>query len=82
MLDKLNPLSGSGRKAKFQVYKNKSDSDYHWRLVAANGEELAWSEAYRTKDGAMKGVEALKKAAKEAEVVELHEAPKREKCSK
>ncbi len=83
MLDKINPLSSKGeRKPKFQVYKNKSDSDWHWRLVAANGEELAWSEAYRSKDGAMKGIESLKRAADDAEVVELDEAPKRERSSK
>lgn len=84
MLDKINPLTpAKGERApKFQVYKNKSDSDYHWRLVAANGEELALSEAYRTKDGAMKGIDSLKRAAKEAEVVELDEAPKRERRSK
>lgn len=83
MLDKINPLSSKGeRKPKFQAYKNKSDSDYHWRLVAANGEELALSEACRTKDGAMKGFAALKCAADDAEIVELDQAPTRERSSK
>lgn len=83
MFDAINPLSGDGKQGpKFQVYKNKSDSDYHWRLVAANGEELALSEPYKTKDGALKGVESLRRNASEADVVELDEPPVRERRSK
>jgi len=81
MLDKLKPLA-KARTAKFQVYKNKTNEYWHWRLVAANGEELAFSEAYSTKAGATKGVESLKKAAAEGEVVELDTPPTRELRSK
>lgn len=73
--------STAKRTAKFQVYKNKSNELWHWRLVAANGEELALSEAYHSKDAAVKGTESLKRAAAEAEVVELDEAPTREQRS-
>lgn len=83
IVDKLNPLTSTAkREPKFQVYQNKSNEYWHWRLVAANGEELAWSEAYKTKDGATKGVDALKRAAKDAEIVELDTPPTREARSK
>ncbi len=83
MLDKIKSAvsAGNGRNPKFQVYQNKSNEFWHWRLVAANGEELALSEPYRSKDGALKGTESLKRAANDADVVELDEAPKRERTA-
>lgn len=69
------------RSAKFQVYKNKSNEFWHWRLVSGNGEELALSEPYSSKSAATKGTESLVKAANEAEIVELDEPPKRERSA-
>lgn len=55
--------------AKFEVYKSKNG--YRWRLKAGNGEIVATSEEYTTKDGAIKGCEAVTRAAESAEVVEV-----------
>lgn len=55
--------------AKFEVYQ--TSSGWRWRLKAANGEIIATGEAYTTKDGAMRGCEAVARAAAEADIVEL-----------
>lgn len=60
---------------KFQVFQNKSNDSWRWRLVAANGHELANSQPYSSKQAAMDGVEALKSAAKSADIEELDEPP-------
>ena len=80
MFDAIKPNSDK-RGPKFQVYKNTSNDFYHWRLVAANGEELALSEAYRSKTAALKGTESLTRAANDAEVIELDAPPKRERTA-
>ena len=54
--------------AKFEVYKSKNG--YRWRLKAGNGEVVATGEEYTTKDGAMRGCDAVTRAAADAEVVE------------
>jgi uncharacterized protein YegP (UPF0339 family) len=56
--------------AKFEVYEDKGGK-YRFRLKAGNGEVVASSEAYESKDGAKKGVDAVKRAAAEAEIVEV-----------
>lgn len=66
-------FGGPSRTAKFQVFQNKSNDSWRWRLVAANGEELANSQPYSSKQAAMDGTEALKRAANDAELVELDE---------
>jgi uncharacterized protein YegP (UPF0339 family) len=55
--------------AKFEVYK--SGESHRWRLKAANGEIVASGEAYGSKSAAKDGVEAVRRAAAEASVVEL-----------
>ena len=60
------------RKGKFEVYKDKS-GQFCFRLVAPNGEIIAVSEAYTTKQKCLQGIEAVKKYAPEAEIVELFE---------
>ncbi len=55
--------------AKFEVYK--SAHGYRWRLKAGNGEIIAIGEEYTTKDGAMRGCEAVARAAVEADIIEL-----------
>lgn len=42
------------------------DSQWYWRLRAANGEIVAQSEGYTSKDGAERGLEAMYEAAREA----------------
>ena len=53
---------------KFEIYKSKNG--YRWRLKAGNGEVVATGEEYSSKDSAIKGCEAVARAAKEAEIVE------------
>ncbi|MFZ1258536.1 MAG: DUF1508 domain-containing protein [Candidatus Saccharimonas sp.] len=57
--------------AKFEVYKSKNG--YRWRLKAGNGEVVATGEEYTTKDGAVKGCEAVARAAEAADVVIIEE---------
>jgi uncharacterized protein YegP (UPF0339 family) len=55
--------------AKFEIYK--SGDQYRFRLKAANGEIVATGESYSTKQGAERGVEAVKNAAASAAVEDL-----------
>lgn len=48
----------------------KSDAGYHFVLKAANGEVIATSQVYTTKESCQKGIASVKKNAPEAEVVE------------
>jgi uncharacterized protein YegP (UPF0339 family) len=54
---------------KFEIYKDKR-GEFRFRLKAANGEIVASGESYKTKAAAEKGVEAVKRAADGAEVVD------------
>lgn len=56
--------------AKFEVYTDKADK-FRFRLKAGNGEVVAVGEAYETKAAAIKGTEAVKRAAADAEVNDL-----------
>jgi len=55
---------------KFEVYKDKAGK-FRWRLKAGNGEVVASGEAYESKSGAVKGAEAVQRAADGAAVVDL-----------
>ncbi|HPR09443.1 YegP family protein [Candidatus Saccharibacteria bacterium] len=55
--------------AKFEVYA--SAKGWRWRLKAGNGEVVATGEEYTTKDGAMRGCEAVARAAGSADIVEV-----------
>lgn len=55
--------------AKFEVYE--SANGYRWRLKAGNGEVVATGEEYASKDGAVRGCEAVARAAAEADIVEV-----------
>ena len=48
--------------AKF-VVKKGSTGKFHFNLVATNGEIVATSESYTTKDAAIKGTDAVRRAA-------------------
>jgi len=54
---------------KFEWYKDKAGK-YRFRLKAGNGEIIAVSEAYESKDACMNGIESVKKNAGGAEVNE------------
>ncbi|MGO4604496.1 YegP family protein [Terrabacter sp. 2YAF2] len=55
---------------KFEVYRDSS-SKYRWQLEAGNGEVVATGEAYESKDGAVRGTEAVQRAAAGATVTDL-----------
>jgi uncharacterized protein YegP (UPF0339 family) len=54
---------------KFEWFKDKTGK-FRFRLVAANGEIIATSEAYSSKDGCTNGIESVKKNAPIAKIVE------------
>lgn len=54
---------------KFEWYQDKAGK-YRFRLVAPNGETIATSEGYSSKDGCVNGIESVKKNAPIAKVVE------------
>ena len=43
---------------KFEVFKDKS-GDFRFRLVATNGEIIAQSQGYKSKEGAMEGIKSV-----------------------
>ncbi|MCX4751356.1 DUF1508 domain-containing protein [Kitasatospora sp. NBC_01287] len=53
--------------AHFEVYEDRAQ---HWRfrLKAGNGEIVAVGESYPTRNGAERGVDAVRRAAAEADV--------------
>jgi uncharacterized protein YegP (UPF0339 family) len=57
---------------KFEISKDKAGK-FRWHLKAANGEIIATSQACEKKANADKGIEAVKKAAADAAVVDLTE---------
>ncbi len=57
---------------KFEWFKDKAGK-FRFRLKAANGEIIATSEAYNSKDACMNGIESVKKNASIAKTVEVKE---------
>lgn len=53
----------------FEWYKDKAGK-FRFRLKSANGEIIATSEGYSSKDGCVNGIESVKKNAPVAKVVE------------
>ena len=53
----------------FEWYKDKAGK-YRFRLKAANGEIIAVSEGYNSKDDCVDGIESVKKNAPLAKIVE------------
>jgi uncharacterized protein len=57
---------------KFEVYEDKGGK-WRFRLKAGNGEVVAQGQAYADKKAAVKGCEALQRAADGAAVVDASE---------
>ena len=55
--------------AKFEWYKDKAGK-FRFRLVAPNGQTIAVSEGYESKDACDNGIESVKKNAAIAKIVE------------
>lgn len=56
--------------ATFEIKKSAS-GQFHFNLKAGNGEIIATSEMYNSKDAAKNGIESIKTNAADAEVVDL-----------
>ncbi|TGK17974.1 DUF1508 domain-containing protein [Leptospira fluminis] len=56
--------------AKFEVYTDKGGK-FRFRLKAGNGEIIAASEAYESKQACLHGIESVKSNAPIAQVVEV-----------
>jgi len=56
--------------AHFEVFKDFS-GQFRFRLRAPNGESIASSEAYTTKEGCMQGIKSVKKNAPKAKVKDM-----------
>jgi uncharacterized protein YegP (UPF0339 family) len=61
----IEDLTAEGEKITNPKYQLYSDTKglFRFRLKASNGETIAQSEGYQTKDTCMNGIEAFKKAA-------------------
>lgn len=55
--------------AKFEIYQD-ARGEFRFMLKAGNGEIVATGEGYKTRAGAVRGTEAVKRAAAEAPVPE------------
>ena len=56
-----------GKPGSFEVYQDSKD-EYRFRLKAANGEVIAVSEGYSSRDACLKGVDSVKRSAPEAKI--------------
>ena len=55
---------------KFEIFKDAAGK-FRWRLKAPNGEIIAASEAYESKDGCKNGINSVKMNAPKAEIADL-----------
>jgi len=55
--------------AQFEIYKNKK-GEFRWRLRAKNKQIIASGQAYKTKAGCKKGIEAVRKSSPVATLLE------------
>lgn len=55
----------------FKLWQSSKDKQFYWALVSRNGERVAHSEGYTSKQGAKKGINAVKRGALFAKVTEL-----------
>jgi len=57
---------------KFEVYADEVGV-YHFRLRARNGQIIAVSRSYKSKEGCLKGIQSVKSSATGARIVILEE---------
>jgi uncharacterized protein YegP (UPF0339 family) len=55
---------------KIEVYRDAAGK-FRWRFRAPNGEIIAFSEAYESKDGCRKSIEYVKANSSKAEIVDI-----------
>ncbi len=56
---------------KFEILKSSAAQPYRWRIVATNGQVLATSENYASKQSAKSACESVRKSAGSADLVDL-----------
>lgn len=59
----------STRPSKYEWYRDAA-GEFAWRLKAPNGEIVSSGEGYKTKSGAMRGIDAHRRIAATLKVVE------------
>ncbi len=57
--------------AKFEILKTSDGKEFYWHFKSANGEKVAVSQTYTTKQACQKGIDAIKSDAKDALVQDL-----------
>ncbi len=45
---------------RFSVFRSPVSSEWYWNLRARNGEIIAQSEGYKTRQGALKGIRSVR----------------------
>ena len=50
------------------ILGNLTDSQFYWKLNAANGQTLCMSEGYKTKQNAINGIESCRRNAPDADI--------------
>ena len=61
--------------AKFEILKTSDGKEFYWHFKSANGEKVAVSQTYKTKQACQKGIDAIKSDAKNAVIQDLTETP-------
>ncbi len=56
---------------KFEVWTDKS-GEFRFKLKAANGEVIATSEGYKSKDSCMNGIKSVMENARNARIEEVN----------
>lgn len=64
------PIAKQSRLGKFELFRS-DNGEWRFNLKAGNGEVIAISEGYSSKDAALNGIESVKKNAQTKKVIEL-----------
>lgn len=67
-------FTNRGTMSKFEIYTDDTGG-YHFRLRARNGQIIALSRRYKSKDGCLKGIKSVKLSAAGARIVILEDEP-------
>ncbi len=59
-----------GYMEKFEFWQSEKDNQWYFHLVAPNGEIVAQSQRYSSKDNCINGINAVKEYAKTAVIYE------------
>ncbi|QCR40297.1 hypothetical protein C1N74_07600 [Microbacterium sp. SGAir0570] len=57
--------------ALFNLYKTSDKTQFYWTLEADNGEVVATSETYTTKQAAKDGIASVKRIAPNATIIDV-----------